>query len=125
MSETKDNKLRALLENGMVKYLLLPALAAVGGFLGHAVVEVPGLSKQVEQHTTQLQNLWTGQAETHKALQDVAVAVTRVDGKLDVVNQKLDDAVVTARSNDTAARVARHSKPSPTASADAPAVHQP
>lgn len=63
----------------------------VFGFAGHAVVEIPGQAKQLDQHEKAITALFQGKKETDAAVAQVSVAVAQVNGKLDVLNQKIDD----------------------------------
>ena len=61
------------------------------GYAGHTAYEVSSQATKIETHDAQIQKLFDGQHETHQALQDLNTVVVRVEGKLDVVNQKIDD----------------------------------
>lgn len=70
---------------------LLSVAMAGAGFLFHVAVASDKQETKLEQHDAQIQRLVEGQVAAHKDLNDVAVTIARVEGKLDVLNQKIDD----------------------------------
>lgn len=64
---------------------------AVVGWASHTMLELNGQAVQLQNHDTQIKALFAGQKETHDALQSLNTTVVRVEGKIDVVNQKIDD----------------------------------
>jgi hypothetical protein len=83
--------LSALFGADAMKTAVVSVVMATCGWAGHTVLEMNAQSKVLDEHTVQIQKLFDGQAETHKSLQDVTTTLTRMEGKIDVVNQKVDD----------------------------------
>ena len=61
------------------------------GWTAHTLLTSDGNARLLTEHTQQLEKLAAGQEKTADALQNMAVTITRIDGKLDTVNQKIDD----------------------------------
>lgn len=85
------NGLEHFFNNGTVKSLALSALLGLGGWTAHTLISTEGNSQTLAAHGRQLDTLEQGQDKTQEALQGLSVAVAKIDGKLDVVNQKIDD----------------------------------
>jgi hypothetical protein len=71
----------------------LGGLIVVGllGWVGHGLLSAYTDSSKLDQHTQQIEKLWEGQKATHDSLQELSVTVARIDGKIDVLGQKIDD----------------------------------
>lgn len=80
---------------GTVKNTLLGAVLALGGWSGIELIGLMGrvsVSESREQaHDQQVTSLFAAQSEVRKDLSDIQVAIARMEGKLDVLNQKIDD----------------------------------
>jgi hypothetical protein len=76
---------------GLLKSGMLPTVAACVGFLFHQAVASNEQQHELQDHTTQIQKLIQGQEATHTDLNGVSVTIARIEGKLDVLNQKIDD----------------------------------
>jgi hypothetical protein len=76
---------------GIAKQVGVALIAGVLGFGGKAVVESVGNGKELERDSQLIAKLFEGQAATHKDVQDLVVSETRLEGKVDVLNQKVDD----------------------------------
>ena len=81
----------AFFTSATIKSLLLSVLVGAGGWTAHTLLESNGNAQVLAAHGKQLDALTAGQAKTDDALDGLAVTVARIDGKLDVVNQKIDD----------------------------------
>jgi peptidoglycan hydrolase CwlO-like protein len=71
--------------------VILAIVTGVGGWAVHAFSLFNLDQTKLDEHTAQIQHLQQGQKETHEALNNVAVTLARVDGKIDVLSQKIDD----------------------------------
>lgn len=69
----------------------LSIVMAGAGFLVHVAVASDAQEKKLAEHDTQIQHLLDGQQRTNGALNNVSVTIARVEGKIDVLNQKIDD----------------------------------
>lgn len=69
----------------------LSVVMAGAGFLVHVAVASNAQDQKIEQHDAQIQKLIEGQIATHRELNEVFVAIARVEGKLDVLSTKIDD----------------------------------
>jgi peptidoglycan hydrolase CwlO-like protein len=80
-----------IFENSVVKNIAISLVMGAIGFGTHQAVESVSQTHQLETQNTQIQKLFEGQSETHTQVQDLSVALARMEGKLDVLNQKIDD----------------------------------
>jgi hypothetical protein len=71
--------------------VVLAAVSCLGGWGIHALSVFNLDQQKLDEHTAQIQHLQTGQRETHDKLNDIGITILKVDGKLDVLNQKIDD----------------------------------
>lgn len=83
--------LKELMDSGILKNILLSGAMAAVGFVSHQMVSSAKQEQILVQHDTQIQKLYEDKATTHKDMNDLTVTVTRVEGKIDVLNQKIDD----------------------------------
>jgi hypothetical protein len=86
-----SNVFHALTDNDTVRTVFIAIVTGALGWGSHAVMELNVQSQRLETHDKQLQVLFEGQNRTHQALQDLNTTIVRVEGKIDVVNQKIDD----------------------------------
>lgn len=70
---------------------VLAVITALAGWGLHALIAVNAAGTKLDEHTVQIQKLWEGQKETHETLSNVNVTLARIDGKIDTLNQKVDD----------------------------------
>lgn len=77
--------------SGAIKSLLLSALIGAGGWTAHTLISTEGNTQVLAEHSRQLEKLEQGQEQTRSTLSDLEVTMKGIDGKLDVVNQKIDD----------------------------------
>ena len=89
--KAKMNLIELFFNNGTTKSLSITALVAVGGWTANTLINAHGQSDVLAAHTQQLDKLWQGQAQTHNDIQSLSVVVATVNGKLDVLGQKIDD----------------------------------
>jgi hypothetical protein len=80
-----------IFESGTVKSIAIGLVMSAVGFGSHQVIESVSQAHQLESQSAQIQKLFEGQSETHTQVQDLSVALARMEGKLDVLNQKIDD----------------------------------
>lgn len=83
--------LQDLLDSKTLRTGVISVTMAILGYAGHAAIEVNKQGDILDAHTATIQELKKGQDETHHVLADLTTAVVRVEGKVDVVNQKIDD----------------------------------
>lgn len=79
------------LENPSLRSIALSLLMGVVGYAGHQIIESVHQQTVIDQHTTQLQQLEKIIDSQQHELQANSLAMLRIEGKVDVVNQKLDD----------------------------------
>ena len=96
------NIVELFFNNSTTKSLAITALVAVGGWTANTLISARN-DTTLEQHGVRLQKLSEGQAQTQKDIGALAVSVTAVNGKIDVIGQKIDD--------DRAAKVASAAGP--------------
>jgi hypothetical protein len=87
----KNMNLQKALERITVKGLIIPVVMGLLGWGGHTLLSAYSVGIEVDNHTQQLKALWDSQRQTHNDIQTVVNTVTRIDGKIDVLNQKIDD----------------------------------
>lgn len=80
-----------LLESGTVKGIILSLAFATVGFVAKTAVQEYTVKTAVEDHTKAIADLQTGQNVTHAQIEGISVTLTAIGGKLDVLNQKIDD----------------------------------
>lgn len=80
-----------LLENTTVKGVALSLAMGAVGFGSHQVIESISQQHQLETQSGQIQKLFEGQASARTQSQELSVALARMEGKLDVLNTKIDD----------------------------------
>lgn len=85
------NIVELFFNNSTVKSIAISVLVGTGGWAAHTLVGSAGNSQVLAMHGKQLDALTQGQQKTDDALDRLAITVTRIDGKLDTVNQKIDD----------------------------------
>lgn len=81
----------SVFDNGIVKNIAISLAMGAVGFGSHQVIESVGQQRQLETQSMQIQKLFEGQSQTHTQVQDLSVALARMEGKIDVLNQKIDD----------------------------------
>jgi hypothetical protein len=74
-----------------VKTIGIALLTGAIGFGSKQVIESYGQNHVVEEHTQQIGKLFDIAKKTQDGLQEQAVTTARIEGKIDVINQKIDD----------------------------------
>lgn len=80
-----------LLDSGTIKGVVLSLAFTAFGFVAKEAVQEFKVKTAIEDHTKAIADLKTGQDTTHAQLEGIAVTLTQFGGKLDVLNQKIDD----------------------------------
>lgn len=80
-----------LMDSGTAKGIVLSLALTALGFVGKAAVQEFKVNDAIESHTKAITALQTGQDTTHEKLEGISVTLTQLGGKLDVINQKIDD----------------------------------
>jgi hypothetical protein len=80
-----------IFDSAVVKNIAISLLMGAVGFGSHQMIESVSQTKQLDTQTAQIQKLFEGQTATHTQVEDLGVALARMEGKLDVLNQKIDD----------------------------------
>lgn len=83
--------LRGVLENSTTKSVGLSVLMAIAGYMFHAYGQLNQQELQIADNQQQIKELQLNQDTTKVAIDNVAISITRIEGKLDVLNQKIDD----------------------------------
>ena len=71
--------------------LIVSVLSSVLVFGGHQILKTVTQEDQLNAQAKQIETLSAGQAQTHDQVKDLAATVARIEGKIDVVSQKIDD----------------------------------
>lgn len=82
---------QSLIGSDTIRTAAISGTMAIIGWVSHTMLELNGQAAQLQSHDAQIKALFSGQRETHEALQSLTTTVVRVEGKIDVVNQKIDD----------------------------------
>jgi hypothetical protein len=81
----------SLFNGDTAKGFILSTIAGTVMFFGHWFFSDHDQQNLLDQHTVQLSALKATVDETSKAIQQLVITTTRTDGKLDTLNQKIDD----------------------------------
>jgi hypothetical protein len=76
---------------GLVILVVSSLITGAAGFSAKAIVSTGSTDDTLKQHTVQLQKLWDGQAATTAALNTLSIGQAQISGKIDTLNQKIDD----------------------------------
>lgn len=76
---------------GIAKQIGVSVIAAALGFGGKAAIESVQNSKELENDKALIGKLFQGQEKTQTDLQTLALSQARIEGKVDVLVQKVDD----------------------------------
>lgn len=83
--------LAKFLESPSVKGAAVSFVVTAIGFVAHQYVRQNEVDTQLSWHSKAITDLRTGQDLTHNSLEAHSIILERIEGKLDVVNQKIDD----------------------------------
>jgi peptidoglycan hydrolase CwlO-like protein len=78
--------------SNVMKTAAVTVAVSLVGICGNAILATHDQGKVMTWHTTAIQKLQDGQTAQAKTLQDVDVGIVRLEGKIDTLNQKIDDA---------------------------------
>jgi peptidoglycan hydrolase CwlO-like protein len=81
----------AFLSNVM-KSAAVAGATALLGICANAVITTRDNARTLNWHTAAIQKVQEGQVSQAKTLQDVDLGIVRLEGKIDTLNQKIDDA---------------------------------
>lgn len=87
----KMNIVELFLNNAATKSVAVSILVGAFGWTAHTLIITQSNGQTLTEHTAQLNSLEEGQKDTREVLQLLSVTIAKMDGKLDVVNQKIDD----------------------------------
>jgi hypothetical protein len=73
------------------KSVLLSVVVALGGFGIKTAVHQSEVDNTIAWHTKALAEIHASQSEVAKGLEYHTVVLSQISGKLDVINQKIDD----------------------------------
>lgn len=79
------------LESGTAKSLIISALVTTGGFVLKQQVHEAQSDQTLAWHTEAIRKIHDHEETAAQALVDHTVTLARIEGKLDTVNQKIDD----------------------------------
>lgn len=77
--------------SSLFKVVGVPAAMGMLGWTAHVIVDSYSTSKTVEQHSTQINQLWKGQHDLSQQVQEVHDSTLRIEGAVGQINQKIDD----------------------------------
>lgn len=80
-----------IFENSTVKGIALSLAMGAIGFGSKQVIESYGQIHMLDEHTQQIGKLFEIAKQNQQNLQESAVSMARIEGKIDVLNQKVDD----------------------------------
>lgn len=78
-------------DSGTVKGAALSIACTAGGFLISQVKHETTVDSTIAWHSKALSDLKEGQTATNKALDEHALTLMKIDGKLDVITTKIED----------------------------------
>lgn len=82
-----------------LKTVVLPITVGVAGWMGHGYLRTDTNTQVLAIHGQQLDKLWQGEAEARSSLKDLGLGMSSLSGKIDVLSQKVDDAIVIGTAN--------------------------
>lgn len=91
MNHPKMSVLESFFKNDTTKSVGLGALLSVAGWAAHALIGAENNATVLANHTKQLDAQSAAITQTADSVQHLTVAVTRIDGKIDVLTTKIDD----------------------------------
>lgn len=83
--------LKMVVDSTASKSVVLSCVLAIGGYSFNQAVNQKETSQAVAWHTQAIKDMKANQDLLAKGLQEHTVTLSRIDGKLDVINQKIDD----------------------------------
>jgi hypothetical protein len=78
--------------SNVMKSAAVAGATALLGVCANAVMTTRDNARTLSWHTTAIQKVEDVQAAQGKTLQDVDLGIVRLEGKIDTLNQKIDDA---------------------------------
>lgn len=84
--------IKAAFFTNVMKAAAVAAATSLLGICGNAIMSTHDQGKTLEWHSNAIKELQIGQAKQLEAEQAVNVSVVRLEGKIDTLNQKIDDA---------------------------------
>lgn len=78
--------------SNVMKSAAVAGAISIMGICANAIMATHDQGRVLAWHTGAIQGLQTGQVAQEKTLNDVDVSVVRLEGKIDTLNQKIDDA---------------------------------
>jgi Tfp pilus assembly protein PilN len=91
MSHHVANAMGRFFESGTVKSITISAIMALLGFAARQLLEVNTQQTILVQHSQILEKQSASLDALAQSVQGLSVTTTRIDGKLDVLKQRLDD----------------------------------
>lgn len=82
---------KAIVDSTALKSVLASIVLAVGGMGVKQIVHQDEIDHTVEWHAKAIQQLQVSQETTNLAIQSHTITLSQINGKLDVINQKIDD----------------------------------
>lgn len=85
--------LQNLLKSDSIKGVLFSVAIGAALFVGRTFLSSHDqpLQTTLDQHTAQINALMIDARDTNKVVQDLTVTAARTEGKIDTINQKIDD----------------------------------
>jgi hypothetical protein len=83
--------IKMAVDSAASKSVLLSIVVALGGFGIRTAVHENDVDNTLAWHSKAVQELRTSQEQTAHSLNDHTVVLSQINGKLDVINQKIDD----------------------------------
>jgi hypothetical protein len=86
-----SHPVKELFENSAVKSVTISVLMAALGWAGNTLMQVPSTNVKLDEHTKQIAALSDAQSKTSDKLDRITDSLGRIEAKVDVANQKIDD----------------------------------
>lgn len=78
--------------SNVMKSAAVAGAISIMGICANAIMATHDQGRVLSWHTDAIKQLQVGQGAENKTLTDVDVSVVRLEGKIDTLNQKIDDA---------------------------------
>jgi hypothetical protein len=83
--------IKMIVDSTASKGIMLSLMVTIGGFGLKQAAHQEDVDHTLAWHSKVIMQIQGTQVETAKGLQEHTVTLSRIDGKLDVINQKIDD----------------------------------
>lgn len=78
-------------ESSTTKSVAISIAMGVLGFLGHSLLQLHSQGDELTEHRQAIVNLTAEREKDHDVIENISIVIERIEGKIDVLNQKIDD----------------------------------